>query len=248
MAIESAKRPRADAADADAGAEAEEEGDDAPIYVPVKQRRANAENAAKRTLQGRLKGVEPAPVDAGKAPSGGGASSAVRAEEPRRAQSLLDQRAEMIASNTLPKLSDAQERDEEDRKILESMDNSMRPLMSVAELAKGVVYLESVTTGWTPPSHIRDMSEEDAQDIRNKWNILVEGDDIPHPNKSFRDMRMPPAILEHLKARGILKPTPIQIQGLPAVLAGRDLIGIAFTGSGKTLAFTLPLEAPDGSV
>jgi ATP-dependent RNA helicase DDX41 len=34
---------------------------------------------------------------------------------------------------------------------------------------------------------------------------------------------------------------PIQIQGLPAVLSGRDLIGIAYTGSGKTLVFTLPI-------
>jgi len=37
------------------------------------------------------------------------------------------------------------------------------------------------------------------------------------------------------------KPTPIQIQGLPVVLSGRDMIGIAFTGSGKTLVFVLPM-------
>ena len=47
-------------------------------------------------------------------------------------------------------------------------------------------------------------------------------------------------VIGHLKARNINKPTPIQIQGMPAVLAGRDMIGIAFTGSGKTLVFTLP--------
>ena len=33
----------------------------------------------------------------------------------------------------------------------------------------------------------------------------------------------------------------ILLQGIPAVLSGRDLIGIAYTGSGKTLAFVLPL-------
>ena len=38
----------------------------------------------------------------------------------------------------------------------------------------------------------------------------------------------------------ITKPSPIQMQGIPAVLSGRDLIGIASTGSGKTLAFVLP--------
>jgi ATP-dependent RNA helicase DeaD len=36
-------------------------------------------------------------------------------------------------------------------------------------------------------------------------------------------------------------PTPIQAQAIPALLAGRDVIGQAFTGSGKTLAFALPL-------
>ena len=39
----------------------------------------------------------------------------------------------------------------------------------------------------------------------------------------------------------ITKPTPIQIQGLPALFSGRDVIGIAFTGSGKTLTFVLPM-------
>lgn len=33
----------------------------------------------------------------------------------------------------------------------------------------------------------------------------------------------------------------LQVQGLPVVLSGRDMIGIAFTGSGKTLVFALPL-------
>ncbi len=52
---------------------------------------------------------------------------------------------------------------------------------------------------------------------------------------------MPAGILRILADKGIKKPTPIQIQGLPVALAGRDMIGIAFTGSGKTLVFTLPM-------
>ena len=36
-------------------------------------------------------------------------------------------------------------------------------------------------------------------------------------------------------------PTSIQMQGMPALMAGRDVIGIAPTGAGKTLAFLLPL-------
>ena len=39
----------------------------------------------------------------------------------------------------------------------------------------------------------------------------------------------------------LLPPRAAQVQGLPCILAGRDMIGIAFTGSGKTLVFSLPL-------
>ncbi len=48
-------------------------------------------------------------------------------------------------------------------------------------------------------------------------------------------------ILEVLKQRSITTPTPIQIQAIPVLLKGEDLIGIAQTGTGKTLAFLLPL-------
>lgn len=39
---------------------------------------------------------------------------------------------------------------------------------------------------------------------------------------------------------GFVEPTPIQAQGWPMALKGKDLIGIAETGSGKTLAYLLP--------
>lgn len=54
-------------------------------------------------------------------------------------------------------------------------------------------------------------------------------------------MKIPQPIIDYMKSKGIKSPTPIQLQGIPAVFAGRDIIGIAFTGSGKTLTFCLPL-------
>lgn len=47
-------------------------------------------------------------------------------------------------------------------------------------------------------------------------------------------------MLQEITKAGFVEPTPIQSQGWPMALRGRDLIGIAETGSGKTLAYLLP--------
>ena len=57
----------------------------------------------------------------------------------------------------------------------------------------------------------------------------------------FTDLGLNPALLKALKAEGYETPTPIQAQAIPAVMAGRDLLGIAQTGTGKTAAFALPI-------
>ena len=67
------------------------------------------------------------------------------------------------------------EKVQEEGNILTSIDNQFKPLMSVKELAKGVEYTDSMETGWRPPAHIRALSEEDQQAIRDKWHILVGG-------------------------------------------------------------------------
>nr|CAD1844580.1 unnamed protein product [Ananas comosus var. bracteatus] len=80
-----------------------------------------------------------------------------------------------------------------------------------------------------------------AADLRRRWHILVDGDDVPPPIPYFRDMRLSDPVLRKIREKGIVRPTPIQVQGLPIVLSGYDMIDIAFTGSGKTLVFVLPL-------
>lgn len=47
-------------------------------------------------------------------------------------------------------------------------------------------------------------------------------------------------VMQEIAKAGFVEPTPIQAQGWPMALKGRDLIGIAETGSGKTLAYLLP--------
>jgi len=51
---------------------------------------------------------------------------------------------------------------------------------------------------------------------------------------------MPEYVLSEVLKQGFEKPSPIQSQGWPMALLGRDMIGISATGSGKTLAFVLP--------
>ena len=48
-------------------------------------------------------------------------------------------------------------------------------------------------------------------------------------------------ILSIIQLHKLSEPFPIQKQAIPAIMAGRDVIGIAKTGSGKTLAFLLPM-------
>lgn len=107
--------------------------------------------------------------------------------------------------------------------------------------SQGVVYTQSVETGWKAPLRLRRMSEEEHQAVRDKYHIIVEGHNLQPPILAFSDMKFPAPILAALEAKGIKRPTPIQVQGLPVILAGRDMIGVAFTGSGKTLVFSLPL-------
>ncbi len=56
----------------------------------------------------------------------------------------------------------------------------------------------------------------------------------------FEQLDLAPPLLQALTACGYSEPTPIQQQTIPALLAGRDLIGSAQTGTGKTAAFVLP--------
>lgn len=58
---------------------------------------------------------------------------------------------------------------------------------------------------------------------------------------SFAQLGLSPKIVEAVTAAGYTTPTPIQLQAIPAVLAGHDLMAAAQTGTGKTAGFTLPL-------
>src|SRR5882724_7469300 len=58
---------------------------------------------------------------------------------------------------------------------------------------------------------------------------------------NFSQLGLAPAQLRACESLGYTEPTPIQLQAIPVVLSGRDLIGCAETGTGKTAAFLLPI-------
>merc|ERR1719331_3261893 len=88
---------------------------------------------------------------------------------------------------------------------------------------------------------VTGMSEDEAEKIRKHKNItIVDGRDVPKPVRTFEEASFPDYVLEEISRAGFREPTPIQVQGWPIALSGRDMVGIAETGSGKTLAFLLP--------
>ena len=58
---------------------------------------------------------------------------------------------------------------------------------------------------------------------------------------TFASLGLSASILQDIARAGFLEPTPIQAQGIPAALQGRDVLGCAQTGTGKTAAFVIPM-------
>jgi ATP-dependent RNA helicase RhlE len=61
------------------------------------------------------------------------------------------------------------------------------------------------------------------------------------PVNTFKDFGFTERLNQNIDKHGYVHPTPIQDGGIPVVLSGRDLIGLANTGTGKTAAFLLPV-------
>lgn len=164
-------------------------------------------------------------------------------EEPQdidRQVSLLDQYAILKQRAEQIRESEREQLRREEMKLLETV-QAERALMAAAELAKGIRYEKPLRSGWRPAYHVRHRHESENEKIRKKHEVIVEGPNIPPLCLTFEDMKLPKVITKELKRRDIVEPNSFQMQGLPVLMSGRDMIGIASTGSGKTLVFTLPL-------
>jgi ATP-dependent RNA helicase RhlE len=58
---------------------------------------------------------------------------------------------------------------------------------------------------------------------------------------SFNDLGLSSTLLQAVQDTGYTTPTAIQVQAIPAILSGKDVMAAAQTGTGKTAGFTLPL-------
>eukprot|EP00920_Eleutheroschizon_duboscqi_P011835 GHVT01028283.1.p1 GENE.GHVT01028283.1~~GHVT01028283.1.p1 ORF type:complete len:493 (-),score=124.45 GHVT01028283.1:747-2225(-) len=230
-------------------AEEEDEGEE---YVPLKTRRERHQEQMRKKLK-TITAV------AGRPETLADDQAAAKEEEqdpdpevvrlPKISPKVLHVKKTLLATShklraeaELHKKDEEEELREEEEKLLEQVSKSINaPLQSVKERAKGIVYTGRMQTSWELPEKYQRMTDDEATAVRDKFFIDVNGVEVPPPAKSFRDMRFPAPILKALADKQIGHPTQIQMQGLPAVLQGRDLIGIAFTGSGKTLVFVLPM-------
>ncbi|KAG1170038.1 hypothetical protein G6F70_007300 [Rhizopus microsporus] len=87
---------------------------------------------------------------------------------------------------------------------------------------------------------------EEANLFRKQHKIKVYGTDVPNPFRTFEDLASPaynlePKLYNNLMSMAYTTPTPVQMQSIPIMLNGRDIMSCAPTGSGKTMAYLLPI-------
>ena len=111
---------------------------------------------------------------------------------------------------------------------------------------------------YTEPAELADMTEAELADLRLELDGIKVVGDAPKPVQKWSQCGLNVQSLEVIRKLGYERPTAIQMQAIPAIMSGRDVIGVAKTGSGKTMAFMLPmfrhirdqrpLEGTDGPV
>ncbi|KFD67508.1 hypothetical protein M514_11355 [Trichuris suis] len=81
-----------------------------------------------------------------------------------------------------------------------------------------------------------------GEELRRKHNIFVYGEDVPNPCCTFDEIytHLPAELTMNVRKLGFSTPTAIQMQAIPTMLQGREVMANAPTGSGKTLAFVIP--------
>ncbi|KAK3919573.1 putative ATP-dependent RNA helicase DDX17 [Frankliniella fusca] len=93
---------------------------------------------------------------------------------------------------------------------------------------------------YVPHPTVANRTPQEVAAYRSSVEITVKGVDVPQPIMYFEEVNFPDYVTAEIRKQGFSQPTPIQAQGWPIAMSGRDMVGIAQTGSGKTLAYILP--------
>ncbi|SCV67635.1 BQ2448_5246 [Microbotryum intermedium] len=92
------------------------------------------------------------------------------------------------------------------------------------------------------PPEVASLTPEEVDELRLELDdINIRGADPPKPVSKWSYCGLPAACIDVIKGLEYTAPTSIQAQAIPAIMSGRDIIGVAKTGSGKTIAFLLPM-------
>ena len=156
----------------------------------------------------------------------------------------VNEKGELLHNN-----QDAMEYSEEEDNDTEELASALR---SIAKKSKKkdlpvvdhrkVDYMPFRKDFYVEVPELAKMTKVEVDAYRNELEkIKIKGKECPKPVKTWAQCGLSSKILDVMKKNNYEHPTPIQAQAIPAVMSGRDLIGIAKTGSGKTLAFVLPM-------
>ncbi|KAI7688455.1 putative ATP-dependent RNA helicase DDX46 [Sarcoptes scabiei] len=132
-----------------------------------------------------------------------------------------------------------------DSELANAMDNlqaksKQKKLMTISK--EDITYIKFRKNFYIEVPEIAKMTDAEVEKYKTELEgIKTKGKGCPRPIKTWAQCGVSKKVLEVLKKNNYEKPTPIQSQAIPAIMSGRDLIGIAKTGSGKTLAFLLPM-------
>ncbi|KAI9208868.1 P-loop containing nucleoside triphosphate hydrolase protein [Polychytrium aggregatum] len=89
------------------------------------------------------------------------------------------------------------------------------------------------------------VTKEEVNAFRKEHKIKVYGSDVPTPFRTFKELsvrfKFRRYLQQNLEDGQYNAPTPIQMQAIPIMCHGREVMACAPTGSGKTLAFILPI-------
>ncbi|KAL6777513.1 hypothetical protein ACKKBF_B21785 [Auxenochlorella protothecoides x Auxenochlorella symbiontica] len=175
---------------------------------------------------------------------GPGAAPAVRRARPpsrRDSDSQSEAGSDSDASGDGLDEEDEDEDDAEWMRKLQAGKLSKGDRLAPADHAS-IAYAPFRRNFYREPEALARLGEEEVARMRAELDgVRVRGRGAPRPLANWHQAGLSGRLYELLRRDGFEAPLPIQAQALPAIMSGRDTIGIAKTGSGKTLAYVLPL-------